>query len=47
LRGASAEEKTDSFDEDGLARSGLARENIKRLFKVDGHRLDDREVADG
>ena len=44
---ASAEQEPDGFDEDGLAGAGLARQDVERLFKVDGHRLDHREVADG
>ena len=47
LSGASAEQQADGFDEDGLAGAGLARQDVERLFKVDGDRLDDREVADG
>ena len=44
---ASAEQQADGFDEDGFSGAGLACQDIERLFKVDGHRLDDRKVADG
>ena len=44
---ASAEQEADGFDEDRFAGAGLARQDVERVFKVDGHRLDDREVADG
>ena len=47
LRGAAAEEEPDGFDEDGFAGAGLARQDVERLFKVDGDRLDDRQVANG
>ncbi len=47
LRRATAEQEPDGFDEDGFAGAGLARQDVERLFKVDGDRLDDREVADG
>ena len=47
LSRASAEQEPDGFDEDGFASAGFASQDVERLFKVDGHRLDDREVADG
>ena len=47
LGGASAEQQADGFDEDGFSGAGLAGQDIERLFKIDGHRLDHREVADG
>ena len=47
LRGASAEQQADRLDEDGLAGAGLAGQDVERLFKIDGDRLDDRKVADG
>ena len=47
LGGAAAEQQADRFDEDRFAGAGLAGEDVERLFKVDRHRLDHREVADG
>ena len=45
LRGSSAKEKADGFDEDGFASAGLTRQDVERWFKFDGDRLDDRQVA--
>ena len=45
-RGAGAEQQSDGFDEDGLARSGLSREHVEPRLELDLHGLDHREVAD-
>jgi biopolymer transport protein TolQ len=44
---ASAKQQADGLDQDRLSGPGLTGQDIERWFKFDGHRLDDREVADG
>jgi biopolymer transport protein TolQ len=47
LCSSTAEQKADRLDENGFAGTGFAGEHVERGFEFDGHRLDDREVADG
>ena len=46
LRGSTAEEKTDRFDENRFACAGFTGQNVERLFKFNRNRLDDRQVPD-
>jgi len=41
-----AQQQSDRLDEDGFARSGLARQNVEAGLELDVNGLDDSEVAD-
>src|SRR5439155_17961172 len=45
-RRASAEQQTDGFDEDGLARTGFAGEHVEPGVELDLNGINDREMAD-
>ena len=45
-RCAGAEQKADGLDENGLARSGLTREDVEARLELDLDRLDHCKVAD-